>query len=82
MKKSNYCYLHIYKWFNIINAGITQELDYFVDLGVEIIWINPIYKSPMNDMGFDVESYTTIDPIFGTDADFEELIKEMNNRGD
>ncbi|XP_060864731.1 maltase A3-like [Metopolophium dirhodum] len=61
--------------------GITEELDHFVDLGIEIVWINPIFKSPMYDMGYDVENYTMIDPIFGSMTDFEELISEMNKRG-
>lgn len=52
-----------------------------MDLGVTIVWINPIFKSPMDDLGFDVENYTNIDPIFGTMSDFEELISEMNHRG-
>uniref|UniRef100_A0A2H8TXU8 alpha-glucosidase n=1 Tax=Melanaphis sacchari TaxID=742174 RepID=A0A2H8TXU8_9HEMI len=60
--------------------GITEELDHFVDLGIKIVWINPIFKSPMYDMGYDVENYTMIDPIFGKMADFEELISEMNKR--
>lgn len=60
--------------------GITEELDHFVDLGIDIVWINPIFKSPMYDMGYDVENYTMIDPIFGSMADFEELISEMNKR--
>ncbi|XP_026808057.1 maltase A3-like [Rhopalosiphum maidis] len=60
--------------------GITEELDHFVDLGIEIVWINPIFKSPMYDMGYDVENYTTIDPMFGSMEDFEELISEMNKR--
>lgn len=64
-----------------ICIGITQELDYFVDLGVKIVWINPIFKSPMDDIGYDVENYTIIDPIFGTMDDFKELISEMNKRG-
>lgn len=62
-------------------VGIAQELDYFVDLGVEIIWINAIFKSPMDDTGFDVENHTVIDPIFGTAADFDALISQMNHRG-
>lgn len=61
--------------------GIVQELDYFVDLGIEIIWLNAIFKSPMDDTGFDVENHTVIDPIFGTAADFDALISQMNNRG-
>jgi len=63
------------------NIGITEELDHFVDLGIKIVWINPIFKSPMYDMGYDVENYTTIDPMFGSMTDFDELISEMNKRG-
>ncbi|VVC30061.1 Hypothetical protein CINCED_3A024361 [Cinara cedri] len=61
--------------------GITQSLDHFVDLGVGAVWINPILKSPMDDLGYDVENYTVIDPIFGTMDDFDELISELNKRG-
>lgn len=61
--------------------GIAQELDYFVDLGIEIVWINAIFKSPMDDTGFDVENHTVIDPIFGTAADFDALISRMNDMG-
>lgn len=53
-----------------------------MELGVEIVWINPIFKSPMDDMGYDVENYTVIDPIFGTMNDFDELISEMNKRSE
>lgn len=62
-------------------TGITQELDYFVDLGVDVVWISPIFKSPMDDLGYDVENYTMIDPIFGTMDDFEELVAEVKKRG-
>lgn len=61
-------------------SGIIRRLDHFVDLGVETIWINPVFKSPMQDLGYDVENYTMIDPIFGTMDDFDELISEMNKR--
>ncbi|XP_025411884.1 maltase A3-like [Sipha flava] len=60
--------------------GITQQLDYFVDLGVDVVWINPIFKSPMDNMGFDVENHTVIDPMFGTMEDFEELVAEVKKR--
>jgi len=61
-------------------TGIIQKLDYFVELGVDTLWIGPLFKSPMNDLGYDVEDYRTIDPIFGTMDDFDELIAEMNKR--
>src|ERR1700712_5177787 len=50
-------------------AGIRGRLDYIVDLGVEAIWISPIYPSPMADNGYDVADYCGINPIFGTLAD-------------
>jgi len=51
-----------------------------VYIGVETLWIGPIFKSPMDDMGYDVEDYYMIDPIFGTMDDFTKLISEMNKR--
>ena len=53
--------------------GIIQKLPYIVDLGVNCIWLTPIYKSPGKDNGYDVSSYTEIDPIYGTMKDFEQL---------
>ena len=52
-------------------AGIIARLDYLVDLGVDAIWISPIYPSPMADFGYDVADYCDIDPIFGTLADLD-----------
>lgn len=51
-----------------------------MDLRIETLWIGPLLKSPMDDMGYDVENFTMIDPLFGTMDDFEELVSEMNKR--
>jgi glycosidase len=62
--------------------GITRHLDYLAGtLGVDAIWISPFYPSPMADFGYDVASYTDVDPIFGTLADFDTLIAEAHARG-
>jgi alpha-glucosidase len=60
--------------------GIIQRLDYLKWLGVKIIWISPIYPSPMADFGYDISDYTNVDPIFGTLSDFDELLKEVHAR--
>ncbi len=62
-------------------AGIRRKLDYIVDLGVDAIWISPIYPSPMADNGYDVADYCNINPIFGTLADFDALIADVHARG-
>ena len=62
--------------------GITKRLDYLSDtLGVDAVWISPIYPSPMHDFGYDVADYTGIHPLFGTMADFDRLLEEMHRRG-
>ena len=60
--------------------GIIQKLDYLKDLGVDILWLSPIYKSPFADEGYDIADYYDIDPRFGTRADVEELIAEAKKR--
>lgn len=60
--------------------GIIAKLDYIQSLGVSTIWISPIYKSPMADMGYDIANYEAIDPIFGTMADFDQLLVESKKR--
>ncbi len=60
--------------------GIIQKLDYFVDLGIDAIWLSPIYPSPMKDFGYDVADYCGVDPIFGDMKDFDVLIKEAHSR--
>ena len=60
--------------------GIISKLDYLQSIGVEIIWLSPIYVSPMLDMGYDVADYKNINPIFGTMEDFDNLIVETKKR--
>src|SRR6185312_719875 len=61
--------------------GIRRRLDYLVWLGVDAIWISPIFPSPMADFGYDISDYRGIDPIFGTLADFDMLIRAAHDRG-
>ena len=61
--------------------GIIEKLDYLKELGVEVIWITPMYKSPQNDNGYDISDYYNIDPNYGTMADFEEMLSEAHKRG-
>lgn len=57
-------------------SGIVQRLDYLEDLGVDAVWLSPVYRSPQDDNGYDISDYQDIDPMFGTMADMEELIRE------
>lgn len=61
--------------------GITDRLDYLQGLGIDAIWLSPIYPSPDADFGYDVADYTAIDPKFGTMADFDRLLSEAHTRG-
>src|SRR5260370_29192820 len=61
--------------------GILQRLDYLVQLGIDAIWLSPIYPSPMADFGYDVADYCGIDPVFGTMEDFDRLLAEVHRRG-
>ena len=61
--------------------GIGQRLDYLAGLGIDAIWISPIYPSPMVDFGYDVADYCDIDPRFGTLADFDALLTQAHARG-
>jgi alpha-glucosidase len=60
--------------------GIAQRLDHLAWLGVDALWISPIYRSPMADFGYDVADYCGIDPIFGTLEDFDHLVAEAHAR--
>src|SRR5690606_21834155 len=61
-------------------AGVTQRLDYLEWLGVDAIWISPVYTSPMADFGYDIADYLSIDPLFGSMKDFDRLVEEVHRR--
>jgi oligo-1,6-glucosidase len=61
--------------------GIIQKLDYLQELGVDVVWLSPVYKSPNDDNGYDISDYQDIMDEFGTLADWEELLAEMHQRG-
>ncbi|KAM0752284.1 glycoside hydrolase family 13 protein [Meredithblackwellia eburnea MCA 4105] len=62
-------------------AGVTSKLDYLKELGVDVVWLSPIYKSPMKDMGYDISDYEDIRPEFGTLKDWEDLRDGLHARG-
>lgn len=62
-------------------AGITRRLDYLTDLGVDVVWISPVNLSPMMDHGYDISDYYQIDPSFGTNEDFSELLHKAGEKG-
>jgi alpha-glucosidase len=62
-------------------SGILQRVDYLSWLGVDAVWISPVYPSPMADFGYDVANYVDIDPLFGTLPDFDRLAKALHERG-
>ncbi|EKK20463.1 glycosyl hydrolase [Fructilactobacillus florum 2F] len=61
--------------------GIISRLDYLQELGVTALWIAPVYRSPMVDMGYDIAAYQQIDPVYGTMADMDELLEQAQARG-
>ncbi len=61
--------------------GIIQRLDHVASLGVDGIWLSPVFRSPMTDFGYDVSDYCDIDPLFGTLSDFDDLIAACHARG-
>lgn len=61
--------------------GIAQRLDYLQWLGVEALWLSPIYPSPMADFGYDISNYVDIEPLFGNLEDFDRLLTEVHRRG-
>src|ERR1700724_3611805 len=61
--------------------GIIQRLPYLKSLGVDAVWLSPIFASPMADFGYDISDYTGIDPLFGAMADFDALATAVHESG-
>src|SRR5260370_28881368 len=61
--------------------GIIQRLPYLRSLGVDAVWLSPIFPSPMADFGYDISDYTGIDPLFGTMDDFDTLVETARENG-
>lgn len=61
--------------------GIISKLDYLKELGIDIVWISPIYRSPQADQGYDISDYYSIDPRFGTMEEMDELLAKSKERG-
>lgn len=62
-------------------AGVLSHLDYVADLGIDVIWLSPVYRSPQADNGYDISDYEDVDPVFGTLADLDLLIAAVHDRG-
>ena len=61
--------------------GLIERLDYLQELGVTAIWLLPFYPSPLRDDGYDIADYCSINPIYGTTADFKLFLREAHRRG-
>ena len=61
--------------------GVIEKLDYLKDLGIDVIWLSPMYKSPNDDNGYDISDYKAIMDEFGTMEDFDELLSKTHERG-
>lgn len=61
--------------------GIIEKLDYIKSLGADMVWVSPVYQSPMKDNGYDISDYYSIDPMFGTMEDMDELLLKAKERG-
>lgn len=59
-------------------AGIVPKIPYLVQLGVDVVWLNPIYQSPLIDQGYDISDYYQINPMYGTMADFDQLLQKLH----
>ncbi|NEC17697.1 alpha,alpha-phosphotrehalase [Streptomyces parvus] len=61
--------------------GIIERLDHLTMLGVDVLWLSPVYPSPQDDNGYDISDYQAVDPLFGTLADFDLLLEQVHERG-
>ena len=61
--------------------GISEHVDYLAELGVDVVWLSPVYASPMDDNGYDISDYQDVDPLFGTLEDLDTLIGLLHERG-
>jgi alpha-glucosidase len=62
-------------------SGILRRLDYLHSIHMDVLWLSPIYASPMRDFGYDISDFCAVDPLFGTPADFDRLLAETHARG-
>jgi oligo-1,6-glucosidase len=62
-------------------AGVLDRLDYLAGLGVDVLWLSPVYPSPQDDGGYDISDYQDVDPVFGSLADFDRLLAAVHERG-
>jgi oligo-1,6-glucosidase len=62
-------------------AGVRQHLDHLERLGVDVVWLSPVYRSPMDDNGYDISDYQDVDPVFGTLDDLDLLVADLHDRG-
>src|SRR3954453_7740548 len=62
-------------------GGILQRLDHLADLGVDVVWLSPVYPSPQADNGYDISDYQDVDPLFGSLGQLDELIAALHERG-
>ena len=66
---------------SFFHLGITEKLEHLQDIGVTGVWLSPIFKSPMADFGYDISDFRTIDPLFGSMEDLEELLRKAKSLG-
>jgi len=64
-----------------LHLGVTEKLDHLKDIGVEGVWLSPIFESPMADFGYDISNFRSIDPLFGSMEDFDGLLDKAKSLG-